>query len=107
MRVRDELEMTMDAYRLIYESGIGLRKPSQYKLDNARKDVIELEVLKQKINNDLEIAIARYKKTQRQGNEQLKAGQQKHDEEMNFINRSNQQIKVLIEGINYRTKILD
>lgn len=106
MRVRDELEMTMDAYRLIYESGVGLRKPSHVEnnLDNARKGIIELEVVKQKVNNDLEIAIAKYKKAQRLGNEQLIAGQQKHDEEINFLNRSNQQIKVLIKGFTEQKK---
>lgn len=106
MRVRDELEMTLDAYRLIYESGIGLRKPSRVEcnLDNARKGVIELQVAKQKINSDLEIAIAKYRKTQRQGNERLMAGQQKHDEEIDFLNRSNRQIKVLIEGFTERRK---
>jgi len=101
--VRDELKMTMDAYRSLYESSIafGIRKSlsaEHNKLDMQDR-LTELEAEKQKIKDDLATAIAKYEMAQRQGIEQRIAEQQRHNEEINFLKRSNQQLKAQLEGI--------
>jgi len=103
LKVRDELKMTMDAYRSLYESSIafGIRKSlsaEHNKLDMQDR-LTELEVEKQKIKDDLATAIAKYEMAQRQGTEQRIAEQQRHNEEINFLKRSNQQLKAQLEGI--------
>lgn len=59
----------------------------------------ELEAEKQKIKDDLTTAIAKYEMAQRQGTEQRIAEQQRHNEEINVLKRSNQQLKAQLEGI--------
>lgn len=103
LKVRDELKMTMDAYRSLYESSIafGIRKSlsaEHNKLDMQER-LTELEAEKQKIKDDLATAIAKYEMAQRQGTEQRIAEQQRHNEEINFLKRSNQQLKAQLEGI--------
>lgn len=103
LKVRDELKMTMDAYRSLYESSIafGIRKSlsaEHNKLDMQER-LTELEAEKQKIKDDLATAVAKYEMAQRQGTEQRMAEQQRHNEEINFLKRSNQQLKAQLEGI--------
>jgi len=103
LKVRDELKMTMDAYRSLYESSIafGIRKSlsaEHSKLDMQDK-LTELEADKQRIKDDLTTAIAKYEMAQRQGTEQRIAEQQRHNEEINVLKRSNQQLKAQLEGI--------
>lgn len=93
----------MDAYRSLYESSIafGIRKSlsaEHNKLDMQDR-LTELEVEKQKIKDDLATAVAKYEMAQRQGTEQRIAEQQRHNEEINFLKRSNQQLKAQLEGI--------
>ncbi|XP_025405247.1 33 kDa inner dynein arm light chain, axonemal [Sipha flava] len=103
LKVRDELKMTMDAYQSLYESSIafGIRKSlsAEHNKSDMQDRLTELEAEKQKIKDDLATAIAKYEMNQRQGTEQRIAEQQRYNEEINFLKRSNQQLKAQLEGI--------
>lgn len=96
-KVRDELRMTTDAYRLLYESGISLNAKvsaqltvHHNELEDMRKQIAELETENRKATDDLAMAIIMYDKVQR-----LKIEQQVHDEKMAHLEKANQQIKKL------------
>lgn len=95
--------MTMDAYKTLYESSIafGIRKSlfaEHNKLDMQDR-LTELEADKQKLKDDLATAIAKYEMAQRQATEKQIAEQQRHNEAIHVLKRSNQQLKAQLEGI--------
>ncbi|VVC25308.1 Axonemal dynein light chain [Cinara cedri] len=103
VKVRDEFKMTMDAYRLLYENTkeIRIKKSLSAELNmlDMQDRLTEMEAIKQKTEDNLAIAIAKYEIAQRQGTEQRIAEQQRHNDEINFLERTNQQLKAQIEGI--------
>ncbi|XP_050545761.1 axonemal dynein light intermediate polypeptide 1-like isoform X3 [Daktulosphaira vitifoliae] len=101
LKIRDELNMTIDAYKTLYESSIafGIRKSlsAEHNKIDLQDKLTELEVNKQKLKIDLETAIKKYEMNQRQSTEKRIAEQQRHNEEINMLKRSNQQLKAQLE----------
>jgi len=102
IKVRNELQMTMDAYKLLYKSGVSFdAKVSaesaihDNELDDLRKQIAELNAEKQKITDDLEMANTIYDKVQR-----MDIKQQDSDVEIDHLKKSNQQIKTLLKFMN-------
>ncbi|KAK7603698.1 hypothetical protein V9T40_003697 [Parthenolecanium corni] len=103
LRVRDEMRMTCRTYQVLYESSIafGIRKILQTeKNEDEKAEVIaklqeETKELKEKI---LELE-QRRKQEDRRNTEIRLAEQKKNEEEMQFLKRTNQQLKLQLEGI--------
>lgn len=94
--------MTMDAYKLLYKSGVSFdAKVSaesaihDNELDDLQKQIAELNAEKQKITDDLEMANTIYDKVQR-----MDIKQQDSDVEIDHLKKSNQQIKTLLKFMN-------
>ncbi|XP_043268448.1 33 kDa inner dynein arm light chain, axonemal isoform X2 [Venturia canescens] len=103
LRVRDEITMTMAAYQTLYQSSIafGMRKALQ--AEQGKEDLIataeELKV--QKIELERIVAELRQKSEQaeRRAAELREAEEKKHTEEIQFLKKTNQQLKTQLEGI--------
>lgn len=102
MKIRDEFKMTLDAYRTLYESNVkrfGLTKSVLFAEPDVRHRHAELEAKNQKLERDLATSIAKYEAVQARGNEQRAAQQQRHDEKVEFLKRSNRDLRTFLEGI--------
>jgi len=103
LRVRDEINMTLEAYKTIYESstGFGCRKALSAKKDEY-ETVAQIEQLTTEIGslqteaNELTARIEAIKRKEGNEREVLK---RKHAEEVQFLKRNNQQLKQQLEGI--------
>ncbi|XP_034936000.1 33 kDa inner dynein arm light chain, axonemal-like [Chelonus insularis] len=103
LRVRDEIKMTMTAYQTLYQSSIafGIRKALQ--AEEGKEDLITTaeELKAQKI--ELEKAVAqlqqKFEQAERRSTELRDAEQKKHSEEIEFLKKTNQQLKTQLEGI--------
>ncbi|XP_075210947.1 putative inner dynein arm light chain, axonemal Dnali1 [Lycorma delicatula] len=103
LRVRDEIRMTTDAYQALYESSIafGMRKALQAEQgkSNMEQTIENLKTDK----NDLEKQVAELRtkaeQVERRANELRQAEEKKHAEEIQFLKKTNQQIKAQLEGI--------
>lgn len=103
LRVRDELKMTLAAYQTLYQSSIafGMRKALQ--AEQGKEDLIanadELRLQKA----DLEKAVAelklKFEQAERRASELREAEEKKHLEEIQFLKKTNQQLKTQLEGI--------
>lgn len=103
LRVRDEINMTLQAYQTIYESsiGFGCRKALYAKkgeietsdlIQNLQTELIQLE----NEANDLKAKIDAIQRKEEREREALK---RKQAEEVQFLKRNNQQLKQQLEGI--------
>lgn len=104
MKIRDELRMTLDAYRSLYDGGIVLNAKNtsisakSTKL-NAQKQITRLEAQKQKTQNKLTTAMLKYDKAKRRLTEERILVRKLYDDEINFLKKNNQQLKDTIEII--------
>merc|ERR1711988_1078505 len=103
LRVRDELRMTLHAYQTLYESSIafGIRKALQAEqgktdMENYIAKLEEEKAALEKEVSDLKITCQMVEK---RAQEQKQAEEKKHGEEINFLKRTNQQLKSQLEGI--------
>merc|ERR1711935_666159 len=92
LRVRDEINMTLEAYKTIYESstGFGCRKALMAANDE-HETAAHISRLTSEIN-----------KLKAESNEltaRIEAIKRKHAEEVQFLKRNNQQLKQQLEGI--------
>jgi len=103
LRVRDELRMTLHAYQTLYESSIafGIRKALQ-----AEQGKTDMETKISKLEEDkagLEKEVSDLKRScemiEKRAAEQKVADEKNHADEINFLKRTNQQLKAQLEGI--------
>lgn len=103
LRIRDEARMTMDAYQSLYCSSIafGMRKALQAEQGKADLEA-EIASLKE-TKKDLERTVMELKlkaeQNERRANEMRDAEEKKHNEEIAFLKKTNQQLKAQLEGI--------
>lgn len=103
LRVRDEIRMTIAAYQTLYESSVafGMRKAlqaEQGKADMERK-IQELEREKKELERTVNELKAKCEQIEKKAQEQKLIEEKKHSEEMNFLKKTNQQLKTQLEGI--------
>ncbi|CAF0768858.1 unnamed protein product [Adineta ricciae] len=103
LRVRDELQMTLRAYQTLYESSVafGMRKAlmaEQGKSELERK-LIQLEEDKRDLERQLKETKANAEAAEKKLNEQRQVEERKHMEEINFLKKTNQQLKAQLEGL--------
>ncbi|UYV64769.1 DNALI1 [Cordylochernes scorpioides] len=98
LRVRDELRMTLAAYQTLYESSIafGVRKAlqaEQRKLDTEQL-VENMTAEKEELNNQVTELKQKFETFERKTAEQKQVDERKYNEEIQFLKRTNQQLKV-------------
>ncbi|XP_060778233.1 axonemal dynein light intermediate polypeptide 1-like isoform X2 [Neoarius graeffei] len=103
LRVRDEIRMTIAAYRTLYESSVafGIRKAlqaEQGKSDTENK-IEDLENEKRELERQVNEQKAKCEVIERRENERRQAEEKKHAEEIQFLKRINQQLKVQLDAI--------
>ncbi|XP_011644257.1 LOW QUALITY PROTEIN: 33 kDa inner dynein arm light chain, axonemal [Pogonomyrmex barbatus] len=103
LRVRDEIKMTLAAYQTLYQSSIafGMRKALQAEQgkENLINTAEELKLQK----NELERMVAKlrlkYDQFEKRSAELREAEEKKHAEEVQFLKKTNLQLKTQLEGI--------
>ncbi|XP_074073669.1 axonemal dynein light intermediate polypeptide 1 [Macrotis lagotis] len=103
LRVRDEIRMTIAAYQTLYESSVafGMRKAlqaEQGKSDMERK-ISDLETEKKDLERQVNEQKAKCEATEKREIERRQVEEKKHNEEIQFLKRTNQQLKAQLEGI--------
>jgi len=103
MRIRDELRMTIAAYQTLYESSVafGMRKAlqaEQGKVDMERQ-IKDLEGDKSELERQVNELKAKCEQVEKRAIEQRQVEEKKHSEEIQFLKKTNQQLKTQLEGI--------
>ncbi|KAF7235770.1 Axonemal dynein light intermediate polypeptide 1 [Varanus komodoensis] len=103
LRVRDEIRMTIAAYQTLYESSVafGMRKAlqaEQGKSDMERK-IAELGDEKRDLERQVNEQKAKCEAIEKRELERRQVEEKKHTEEVQFLKRTNQQLKAQLEGI--------
>lgn len=103
LRVRDEMRMTMEAYQSLYCSSIafGMRKSLQSEQGKSDLQNEFEQVKEEKVELEHQLAELRQKSEQneRRASELRQAEEKKHTEEIQFLKKTNQQLKTQLEGI--------
>jgi dynein light intermediate chain len=103
LRVRDEIRMTIAAYQTLYESSVafGMRKALQAEQGKAdmERQIKELGVDKQELERQVNELKAKCDQIEKRAIEQRQVEEKKHSEEIQFLKRTNQQLKTQLEGI--------
>ncbi|KAG7476217.1 hypothetical protein JOB18_049146 [Solea senegalensis] len=103
LRVRDEIQMTIAAYKTLYASSVafGMRKAlqaEQSKTDSENK-IPELEKEIQDMKKQLSEQKAKCDAIEKRENEKRQVEEKKHLEEIQFLKTTNQELKTQLEGI--------
>ncbi|KAI8505805.1 PREDICTED: 33 kDa inner dynein arm light chain, axonemal [Branchiostoma belcheri] len=103
LRVRDEIRMTIAAYQTLYESSVafGMRKALQAEQGKAdmEKRISELETDKRDLERQVNELKAKCEAIEKREAERRQVEEKKHSEEIQFLKRTNQQLKTQLEGI--------
>lgn len=103
LRVRDEIRMTIAAYQTLYESSVafGMRKALQAEQGKADMEtkIKELEEEKRELERQVNELKAKCEQIEKRAAEQRAVEEKKHAEEIQFLKRTNQQLKTQLEGI--------
>ncbi|XP_012061120.1 PREDICTED: axonemal dynein light intermediate polypeptide 1 [Atta cephalotes] len=103
LRVRDEIKMTLAAYQTLYQSSIafGMRKALQ--AEQGKEDLIntaeELKVQKIELERIIVELRLKYDQSEKRSAELREAEEKKHMEEVQFLKKTNTQLKTQLEGI--------
>ncbi|KAM4568059.1 axonemal dynein light intermediate polypeptide 1 [Fundulus diaphanus] len=103
LRVRDEINMTIATYQTLYESSIafGMRKAlqaEQGKVD-VEKRIEYLEEEKQELLKQLDEQKARCDAIEKREKEKRQVEERKDNEEIQFLKKTNHQLKTQLEGM--------
>ncbi|KAK9533472.1 hypothetical protein VZT92_008588 [Zoarces viviparus] len=103
LRVRDEIQTTIDAYQTVYESSVafGIRRVLQAEQSKAdmEKTICDLEKETGDLKKQLNEERANYESFKKKVNEKQQLEEKKHSEDMESMNRTNQQLKNQLEKI--------
>ncbi|XP_069658946.1 axonemal dynein light intermediate polypeptide 1 [Haliaeetus albicilla] len=103
LRVRDEIQMTIAAYQTLYESSIafGMRKALQAEQGKSdmEKRIAELEEEKRQLERQVSEQKAKCEAIEKRESERQQIEEKKHTEEVQFLKRTNQQLKAQLESI--------
>lgn len=92
--------MTMDAFQSLYCSSIafGMRKALQAEQGKAdlEAEIVALKEAKKDLEKTVIELRMRAEQIERRGNEAREAEEKKHNEEISFLKKTNQQLKVCI-----------
>ena len=101
MRVRDEIRMTIAAYQTLYESSIafGMRKALQAEQGKADMEarIKQLEAEKKDLERQVQELKAKAEAIEKREGERRALEEKKHAEEVQFLKRTNAQLKKELE----------
>lgn len=102
LRVRDEIRMTLAAYQALYESSTayGMRKALMAESGKAdlEANINELTEQKEDLEKQVQELKIKIEQMDRKFNEQRETEEKKHSEEIQFLKRANQQLKVSLSS---------
>merc|ERR1711993_47288 len=103
LRVRDEIRMTIAAYQTLYESSVafGMRKALQAEQGKSEmeRSIQEFEQDKRDLERQVNELKAKCENIEKRAAEQRTVEEKKHAEEVQFLKKTNQQLKTQLEGI--------
>uniref|UniRef100_H2YD39 Axonemal dynein light intermediate polypeptide 1 n=1 Tax=Ciona savignyi TaxID=51511 RepID=H2YD39_CIOSA len=103
LRVRDEIRMTIAAYQTLYESSVafGMRKALQAEQGKADMEnkISDLDSEKRDLERTVNELKAKCEAIEKREAERRQVEEKKHSEEIQFLKRTNQQLKTQLEGI--------
>ncbi|NXV41328.1 IDLC protein, partial [Uria aalge] len=103
LRVRDEIQMTIAAYQMLYESSVafGMRKALQAEQGKSdmEKRIAELEEEKRELEKQVSEEKAKCEAIEKRETERRQIEEKKHTEEVQFLKQTNQQLKAQLESI--------
>ncbi|CAH8429065.1 unnamed protein product [Schistosoma intercalatum] len=103
LRVRDEIRMTIAAYQTLYESSIafGMRKALQSEQGKADMErmISDLEQEKKDLERQVYELKTKCEQIEKRAAEQRQLEEKKHQDEIQFLKRNNQQLKAQLDGI--------
>lgn len=103
LRIRDEMRMTLSAYQILFESSIafGIRKSllSEQGKSEMEEKIELLEEEKLKLNRELNEWKIKCDMLDKHNTEQRQLDEKRHQEEIQNLKRTNQQLKAQLEGI--------
>ncbi|XP_058246770.1 axonemal dynein light intermediate polypeptide 1 isoform X2 [Hemibagrus wyckioides] len=103
LQVRNEIRMTIDAYQTLYESSVafGMRKALQAKQGQSDMElkITDLENEKRELERQVNELKAKCEAIERRENERRQVEEKKHTEEIQFLKRTNQQLKTQLDAI--------
>ena len=108
LRVRDEIRMTIAAYQTLYESSIafGMRKALQAEQGKADMEarIKQLEAEKKDLERQVQELKAKAEAIEKREGERRALEEKKHAEEVQFLKRTNTQLKKELEAYLQPTK---
>ena len=103
LKVRDEIKMTLAAYQTLYDSSVafGTRKSLEAEQGRAQEEqaVRELQEKRQQLEKKLADEKRAGEENVKRDNERRKLEEAKHQDELQFLKKTNQQLKQQLEGI--------
>lgn len=103
LRVRDEIRMTIAAYQTLYESSVafGMRKALQAEQGKSDMEnrIVQLEGEKKDLERQIQDLKAKCEAIEKREGERRQLDEKKHGEEVAFLKRTNQQLKLQLESI--------
>ncbi|XP_018329740.1 33 kDa inner dynein arm light chain, axonemal [Agrilus planipennis] len=103
LRIRDEMKMTVEAYQSLYTSSVafGMRKALQSEQGkyDLQEDIEKLKEEKLELEHQLAELKQKSEQNERRAAEIREAEERKHNEEVTFLKKTNQQLKIQLEGI--------
>ncbi|KAK2854715.1 hypothetical protein Q7C36_006584 [Tachysurus vachellii] len=103
LRVRDEIRMTIEAYQTLYESSVafGMRKALQAEQGKSdmEKEIADSENEKRELEMQVNELKAKCEAIERRESERRQVEEKKHTEEIQFLKRTNQQLKTQLDAI--------
>ncbi|XP_075248668.1 33 kDa inner dynein arm light chain, axonemal-like [Convolutriloba macropyga] len=108
LRIRDEINMTFKAYQTLYESSVafGTRKAIIADSGKVEQDAVisKLELEKRELEKQFNELKSESENIEKREQERRGVDEKKRQEEIQFLKRTNQQLKQQVDGISNKTK---
>eukprot|EP01062_Namystynia_karyoxenos_P027047 TRINITY_DN20847_c0_g1_i1.p1 TRINITY_DN20847_c0_g1~~TRINITY_DN20847_c0_g1_i1.p1 ORF type:complete len:292 (+),score=127.82 TRINITY_DN20847_c0_g1_i1:82-876(+) len=97
LRIRDELRMTSEAYKTLYEASVGFGKKKAVEAEKGKQEMIDridqLSQQKQEYVREVKCLQAKLRAMERSCQEQRDAEQKKYSAELQFLQQTNKRLK--------------
>lgn len=103
LRVRDEIRMTIAAYQTLYESSIafGMRKAlmAEHRKSELESKIKQLQVENEELEQQVHDLNQKCESIQKRETERREQTAQKHEEEVIYLKKANEQLKMSLENL--------
>ncbi|KAM9435465.1 axonemal dynein light intermediate polypeptide 1-like [Clarias gariepinus] len=103
LRVREEMQMTLTAYKTLYQSSVafGMKKALQAERDKAdmEKTFADLENENRKLQRQVDELNSQFEAFEIRQNERRQVDEQNYTEQMHFLRQINQQLKAQLDSV--------